>query len=237
MTKITGRTLDPAFEIHLALYQALTGNEEHQKAFKQVSPDFFDLIIIDECHRGSASEDSAWREILDYFSSATQIGMTATPKETHEVSNSDYFGDPIYTYSLKEGIEDGFLAPYKVVRVDIDVDLQGWRPVRGQSDLNGELIDDRIYNQKDFDRTMVIDERTELVAKTITDYLKRTNPMDKTIVFCEDIPHAERMRRALINLNPEMVKRNDKYVMKITGDDEEGKGQLQNFSDKKKNGR
>ncbi|EAM1211894.1 DEAD/DEAH box helicase [Salmonella enterica] len=234
MTKITGRTLDPAFEIHLALYQALTGNEEHQKAFKQVSPDFFDLIIIDECHRGSASEDSAWREILDYFSSATQIGMTATPKETHEVSNSDYFGDPIYTYSLKEGIEDGFLAPYKVVRVDIDVDLQGWRPVRGQSDLNGELIDDRIYNQKDFDRTMVIDERTELVAKTITDYLKRTNPMDKTIVFCEDIPHAERMRRALINLNPEMVKRNDKYVMKITGDDEEGKGQRQNFSDKKK---
>ncbi|EJF4646907.1 DEAD/DEAH box helicase family protein [Salmonella enterica] len=234
MTKITGRTLDPAFEIHLALYQALTGNEEHQKAFKQVSPDFFDLIIIDECHRGSASEDSAWREILDYFSSATQIGMTATPKETHEVSNSNYFGDPIYTYSLKEGIEDGFLAPYKVVRVDIDVDLQGWRPVRGQSDLNGELIDDRIYNQKDFDRTMVIDERTELVAKTITDYLKRTNPMDKTIVFCEDIPHAERMRRALINLNPEMVKRNDKYVMKITGDDEEGKGQLQNFSDKKK---
>ncbi|ENY6360716.1 EcoAI/FtnUII family type I restriction enzme subunit R [Salmonella enterica] len=234
MTKITGRTLDPAFEIHLALYQALTGNEEHQKAFKQVSPDFFDLIIIDECHRGSASEDSAWREILDYFSSATQIGMTATPKETHEVSNSDYFGDPIYTYSLKEGIEDGFLAPYKVVRVDIDVDLQGWRPVHGQSDLNGELIDDRIYNQKDFDRTMVIDERTELVAKTITDYLKRTNPMDKTIVFCEDIPHAERMRRALINLNPEMVKRNDKYVMKITGDDEEGKGQLQNFSDKKK---
>ncbi|EBC1075763.1 DEAD/DEAH box helicase family protein [Salmonella enterica] len=234
MTKITGRTLDPAFEIHLALYQALTGNEEHQKAFKQVSPDFFDLIIIDECHRGSASEDSAWREILDYFSSATQIGMTATPKETHEVSNSDYFGDPIYTYSLKEGIEDGFLAPYKVVRVDIDVDLQGWRPVRGQSDLNGELIDDRIYNQKDFDRSMVIDERTELVAKTITDYLKRTNPMDKTIVFCEDIPHAERMRRALINLNPEMVKRNDKYVMKITGDDEEGKGQLQNFSDKKK---
>ncbi|EFT0131678.1 DEAD/DEAH box helicase family protein [Salmonella enterica] len=234
MTKITGRTLDPAFEIHLALYQALTGNEEHQKAFKQVSPDFFDLIIIDECHRGSASEDSAWREILDYFSSATQIGMTATPKETHEVSNSDYFGDPIYTYLLKEGIEDGFLAPYKVVRVDIDVDLQGWRPVRGQSDLNGELIDDRIYNQKDFDRTMVIDERTELVAKTITDYLKRTNPMDKTIVFCEDIPHAERMRRALINLNPEMVKRNDKYVMKITGDDEEGKGQLQNFSDKKK---
>lgn len=234
MTKITGRTLDPAFEIHLALYQALTGNEEHQKAFKQVSPDFFDLIIIDECHRGSASEDSAWREILDYFSSATQIGMTATPKETHEISNSDYFGDPIYTYSLKEGIEDGFLAPYKVVRVDIDVDLQGWRPVRGQSDLNGELIDDRIYNQKDFDRTMVIDERTELVAKTITDYLKRTNPMDKTIVFCEDIPHAERMRRALINLNPERVKRNDKYVMKITGDDEEGKGQLQNFSDKKK---
>ncbi|KDU29991.1 DEAD/DEAH box helicase family protein [Escherichia coli 3-373-03_S4_C3] len=234
MTKVSGRTIDPAYEIHLALYQAITGPEEDQKAFKQVAPDFFDLIVIDECHRGSASEDSAWREILDYFSSATQIGLTATPKETHEVSSTDYFGDPVYVYSLKEGIDDGFLAPYKVVRVDIDVDLQGWRPTKGQTDLNGEVIDDRIYNQKDFDRTMVIDERTELVARTITDYLKRTNPMDKTIVFCNDIDHAERMRRALVNLNPEQVKKNDKYVMKITGDDEIGKAQLDNFINPKK---
>lgn len=234
MTKVSGRTIDPAYEIHLALYQAITGPEEDQKAFKQVAPDFFDLIVIDECHRGSASEDSAWREILDYFSSATQIGLTATPKETHEVSSTDYFGDLVYVYSLKEGIEDGFLAPYKVVRVDIDVDLQGWRPTKGQTDLNGEVIDDRIYNQKDFDRTMVIDERTELVARTITDYLKRTNPMDKTIVFCNDIDHAERMRRALVNLNPEQVKKNDKYVMKITGDDEIGKAQLDNFINPKK---
>ncbi|MDF4792247.1 DEAD/DEAH box helicase family protein, partial [Vibrio parahaemolyticus] len=168
MTKVTGRTVDPAYEIHLALYQALTGPEEHQKAYKQVDPDFFDLIVVDECHRGSAAEDSAWREILEYFGSATQIGLTATPKETDIVSNTEYFGDAIYTYSLKQGIEDGFLAPYKVVRVDIDVDLQGWRPTKGQVDKHGEVIEDRIYNQKDCDRTMVIDERTELVAQTIT---------------------------------------------------------------------
>ncbi|TCN79305.1 type I restriction enzyme R subunit [Vibrio crassostreae] len=234
MTKITGRKVDPAFEVHLALYQALTGPEEEQKAYKQVDPNFFDLIIIDECHRGSASEDSAWREILEYFSSATQVGLTATPKETDEVSNIEYFGDPIYTYSLKEGIEDGFLAPYKVVRVDIDVDVQGWRPTKGQTDKNGEVIEDRIYNQKDFDRTMVIDERTELVAQTITNYLKRTDPMAKTIVFCNDIDHADRMRRALVNLNPEQVKKNDKYVMKITGDDDIGKDQLDNFINPKK---
>ena len=229
MTKITGRSLDPAYEIHLALYQALTGPEEYQKAFKQVDPNFFDLIVIDECHRGSAAEDSAWREILDYFSSATQIGLTATPKETDEVSNTDYFGEPVYTYSLKEGIEDGFLAPYKVVRVDLDIDALGWRPTEGQVDKYGELIEDRIYNIKDFDRTLVIDERTELVAKTLSSYLQRTDPMAKTIVFCNDINHAERMRRALINLNPEQVKKNEKYVMKITGDDEAGKAQLDNF--------
>ncbi|MUK65236.1 EcoAI/FtnUII family type I restriction enzme subunit R [Aliivibrio fischeri] len=234
MTKITGRTVDPSFEIHLALYQALTGPEESQKAYKQVDPNFFDLIIIDECHRGSAAENSAWREILEYFESATQVGLTATPKETDEVSNTDYFKEPVYTYSLKEGIEDGFLAPYKVIRVDLDVDLQGWRPTKDQTDNNGELIQDRIYNQKDFDRTMVIDERTELVAKTITDYLKRTDPMAKTIVFCNDIDHAERMRRAIANLNPEQMAKNDKYVMKITGDDELGKGQLDNFINPKK---
>ncbi|OCH03397.1 EcoAI/FtnUII family type I restriction enzme subunit R [Aliivibrio fischeri] len=234
MTKITGRTVDPSFEIHLALYQALTGPEESQKAYKQVDPNFFDLIIIDECHRGSAAENSAWREILEYFESATQVGLTATPKETDEVSNTDYFKEPVYTYSLKEGIEDGFLAPYKVIRVDLDVDLQGWRPTKDQIDNNGELIQDRIYNQKDFDRTMVIDERTELVAKTITDYLKRTDPMAKTIVFCNDIDHAERMRRAIANLNPDQMAKNDKYVMKITGDDELGKGQLDNFINPKK---
>ncbi len=234
MTKISGRTVDPAYEIHLALYQALTGPEESQKAYKQVDPDFFDLIIIDECHRGSAADDSAWREILEYFSSATQVGLTATPKETEEVSNTDYFGDPVYGYSLKQGIEDGFLAPYKVVRVDIDIDLQGWRPTKSQVDKKGETLDDRIYNQKDFDRTLVVDERTELVAQTITSYLQRTDPMAKTIVFCNDIDHADRMRRALVNLNPEQVAKNEKYVMKITGDDEIGKAQLDNFINPKK---
>lgn len=234
MTKITGRKVDPAYEVHLALYQALTGNEEHQKAYKQVDPNFFDLIIIDECHRGSAAEDSAWREILEYFKSATQIGLTATPKETHEVSNIDYFGEPVYMYSLKEGIEDGFLAPYKVVRVDIDVDLQGWRPTKGLIDKHGHEVEDRIYNQKDFDKSLVIDERTQLVAETISNYLKRTDPLAKTIVFCNDIDHAERMRRALVNCNPEQVAKNEKYVMKITGDDEIGKAQLDNFINPKK---
>jgi type I restriction enzyme R subunit len=234
MTKITGRKVDPAYEVHLGIYQALTGPEEHQKAFKDVSKDFFDLIVIDECHRGSADEESAWREILEYFDSATQIGLTATPKETNEVSNIDYFGKPVYTYSLKEGIEDGFLSPYKVIRVDIDIDAQGWRPEKDQVDKNGELIKDRIYNQKDFDRTLIIDERTELVAETITAYLKRTDPMAKTIVFCNDINHADRMRRALANLNPEQMAINEKYVMKITGDDELGKNQLENFMNPKK---
>jgi len=234
MTKIQGRKVDPAYEIHLALYQALTGPEESQKAYKQVNRNFFDLIVIDECHRGSAAEDSSWREILEYFSSATQIGMTATPKETEEVSNTDYFGTPTYTYSLKEGIEDGFLAPYKVIRVDIDVDAFGWRPQEGQVDDKGEVIDDRIYNDKDFDRTIVIDERTDLVAKTISSYLQRTDPMAKTIIFCNDIDHADRMRRAIIKYNPEQVKKNDKYVMKITGDDEIGKGQLSYFINPKK---
>ncbi len=234
MTKVTGRTVDPAYEIHLALYQALTGPEEQQKAYKQVDPDFFDLIVVDECHRGSAAEDSAWREILEYFGSATQIGLTATPKETEDVSNIDYFGEPVYTYSLKEGIEDGFLAPYKVVRVTLDIDADGFRPNKGQVDKHGNEIKDRVYNQKDFDRTMVIDERTQVVAETITAYLKRTDPMAKTIVFCNDIDHAERMRRALVNLNKDQVAKNEKYVMKITGDDEAGKAQLDNFINPKK---
>lgn len=162
------------------------------------------------------------------------MGLTATPKETEEVSNIDYFGEPVYTYSLKEGIEDGFLAPYKVVRVDIDVDVQGWRPLKGQLDKYGKEIEDRIYNLKDFDRTLVIDERTMLVTQTITDYLKRTNPMDKTIVFCNDIDHADRMRHALVILNAEQVLKNEKYVMNITGDDDIGKAQLKNFIDPKK---
>ncbi|MTI78200.1 MAG: DEAD/DEAH box helicase [Marinobacter sp.] len=229
MTKVTNRTVDPSYEIYLSLYQAVTGSEDEQNIYKQFSPDFFDLVVIDECHRGSASVDSAWRQILDYFSAATHIGLTATPKETKEVSNIDYFGEPVYTYSLKQGIEDGFLAPYKVVRIDLDRDLQGWRPSKGQTDKHGELIDDRIYNQKDFDRTLVLVKRTEVVARKVTEFLKQTDPYQKTIVFCEDIDHAERMRQALVNLNPAQVNENRKYVMRITGDEQEGKAELDNF--------
>ena len=231
MTKIVNRQANKAFEIYLSLYQAVTGSEEEQNIYKQFSPDFFDLIVIDECHRGSAAEDSAWREILDYFSSATHIGLTATPKETKEVSNITYFGDPVYTYSLRQGIDDGFLAPYKVVRIDIDKDLQGWRPEKGQTDKNGNLIEDRIYNQQDFDRTLVLEKRTELVARKITEFLTATDPFAKTIVFCEDIDHAERMRQALTNLNPQRIAENRKYVMRITGDEQEGKAELDNFID------
>jgi type I restriction enzyme R subunit len=231
MTKITGRKVDTSYEIFLSLYQAITGPEESQKAYKNFSPDFFDLIVIDECHRGSAADDSAWREILDYFNTATHIGLTATPKETEEISNVTYFGEPVYTYSLKQGIDDGFLAPYKVVRIDLDKDLQGWRPTKGQYDKNGEMIEDRIYNQQDFDRTIVIEERTQLVAKIISDHLKATDPMAKTIVFCQDIDHANRMRQALVNENPKQIAKNRKYVMKITGDDAEGKAELDNFID------
>ena len=231
MTKIEKRQANKAYEIYLSLYQAVTGNEEEKNIYKQFSPDFFDLIVVDECHRGSAAEDSAWREILDYFSSATQIGMTATPKETKDVSNIHYFGPPVYTYSLKQGIEDGFLAPYKVIRIDIDKDLEGWRPTKGQVDKHGNLIEDRIYNQKDFDRNLILEARTDLVAQKITEYLRATDPYAKTIVFCEDIDHAERMRQALVNLNPDLVKENRKYVMRITGDEQEGKAELDNFID------
>ena len=229
MTKISKRQIDKSYEIYLSLYQAVTGTDEEQNIYKQFSPDFFDLIVIDECHRGSAAEDSAWREILAYFSSATHIGLTATPKETKEVSSITYFGDPVYSYSLKQGIEDGFLAPYKVIRIDIDRDLQGWRPSTGQVDKRGQVIEDRIYNQKDMDRTLVLEKRTELVAKKITEFLTATDPFAKTIVFCDDIDHAERMRQALVNLNPERVKENRKYVMRITGDEQEGKAELDNF--------
>lgn len=229
MTKIKKRQANKSYEIYLSLYQAVTGNEEEKNIYKQFSPDFFDLIVVDECHRGSAAEDSAWHEILTYFSSATQIGLTATPKETKEVSNIDYFGDPIYTYSLKQGIEDGFLAPYKVVRIDIDKDIAGWRPDKGMVDKHGNKIEDRIYNQKDFDKILVLEKRTELVAKKVSDFLRQTNRFDKTIIFCENIDHAERMRQALVNENSDLAAKNHKYVMRITGDNEEGKAELDNF--------
>ncbi|MDM1695943.1 DEAD/DEAH box helicase family protein [Thiopseudomonas alkaliphila] len=229
MTKIQKRQANKSYEIYLSLYQAVTGNEEEKNIYKQFSPDFFDLIVIDECHRGSAAADSAWRDILEYFSSATQIGLTATPKETKEVSNIDYFGEPIYTYSLRQGIDDGFLAPYKVVRIDLDRDLTGWRPDKGMTDKHGNEIEDRIYNQKDFDKTLVLEQRTHLVAKKITEFLKQTNRFDKAIVFCENIDHAERMRQALVNENADLVAQNSKYIMRITGDNEEGKAELDNF--------
>lgn len=229
MTKITKRQINKSYEVYLSLYQAVTGTEEESNIYKQFSPDFFDLIVIDECHRGSAKEDSAWREILAYFSSATHIGLTATPKETKDTSNIEYFGEPVYTYSLKQGIEDGFLAPYKVIRVDFDIDLQGWRPKKGQKDKYGNLIEDRIYNQKDIDKNVVFDERTWLVAMKITEFLQKTGEYQKTIVFCNDIDHAERMRQALVNLNPQRAQESSKYVMRITGDDNEGKAELDNF--------
>lgn len=229
MTKITNRKVDKSFEIFLAIYQAITGTEEAKDIFKQFSPDFFDLIVVDECHRGSAAADSAWREVLDYFASATQLGLTATPKETTEISTSHYFGDPVYAYSLKQGIEDGFLAPYKVVRIDLDKDLTGWRPEKGKTDKFGVEIADRVYNQKDFDRNLVLEKRTEMVARKLTEFLAATGVYSKTIVFCEDIDHAERMRQALVNANPELCAKNRKYVMRITGDSDEGKAELDPF--------
>ncbi len=223
MTKIKNRKVNKAFEVYLALYQAISGTDEQADIFRQFSPDFFDLIVVDECHRGSAADNSAWRVILDYFASATQIGLTATPKETVDVSTTHYFGEAVYTYSLRQGIEDGFLAPYKVVRVDLDRDLAGWRPEKGKRDKHGEEIKDRIYNQKDFDRSLVLEQRTAIVGRKVTEFLKATDRFDKTIVFCEDIDHAERMRVALVNENGDLCAQNRKYVMRITGDNDEGK--------------
>lgn len=232
MTKVKNRNVDKSYEIYMALYQGLSGNEDWKNIYKQFSKNFFDLVIVDECHRGSAKEDSAWREILEYFKSATQIGLTATPKETKNVSNIDYFGKPIYTYSLKQGIEDGFLAPYKVVKVSIDRDIEGWRPKKGQKDKYGYEVEDRIYNSKDFDRNLVIDERTQIVAKKVSEFLRNSGDIyAKTIVFCVDIDHAERMRLALINENVDEIRKNPKYVMKITGDDEIGKKEVDGFID------
>ena len=226
------RRIDTSYEVYLGLYQALTGPEERQKVFRQFSPGFFDLIVIDECHRGSAAEDSAWREILDYFSSATHLGLTATPRETAYVSNIGYFGEPVYTYSLKQGIRDGFLAPYKVVKVHIDRDVQGYRPELGQLDRDGHEVEDRIYNAKDFDRSLVLDERTKLVARKLSQFLKESGDrFQKTMVFCVDQEHAARMRQALINENTDLVAENHRYVMRITGGDSEGQTQLGNFID------
>lgn len=229
MTVIKKKQIDKSYEIYLALYQGLTNYDEDKDAYREFSPDFFDLIVIDEAHRGSAAEDSAWREILDYFGSATHVGLTATPKETKEVSNIEYFGEPVYTYSLKEGIEDGFLAPYKVIRVGLNVDLEGYEPEAGKKDKFGNDVDNRIYNRKDFDKSLVIDERTEAVALKVTEFLNKHDRFDKTIVFCTDIDHASRMRSAIANLNSDLMVQNPKYVMQITGDNDEGKRELDNF--------
>jgi type I restriction enzyme, R subunit len=231
MTKVKHREVDKSYEIYMALYQSLTGGDEWKNVYKEFSPDFFDCIVIDECHRGSAPEDTQWREILEYFKGATHIGLTATPKETKEVSNIAYFGKPIYTYSLKQGIEDGFLAPYKVIRITLDKDVEGWRPTMGQKDKYDYDIPDHIYNMRDYDRDLVIDNRTKIVAFKVTEYLKNTDRYGKTIVFCQDIEHAERIRMALINYNQDMVAENSKYVLKITGDDDLGKKELDNFID------
>ena len=233
MTKIENRTVEKSYEIYLSLYQAVTGTDEAQNIYRQFSRDFFDLVVIDECHRGSAAEDSAWREILDYFNSAIHLGLTATPKETEEVSNITYFGEPVYTYSLRQGIDDGFLAPYKVIRVDLDKDL-GWRPPVGTVDKLGQVVEDRIYNQSDMNRTLVLTQRDVAVAARITEFLRATDRMAKTIVFCEDIDHAARMRQALINANPDLAAANPKYVMQITGDNAEGKLELDNFINPRK---
>ena len=230
MTKVENKQLDSSYEIYLALYQQLAG-DEGVEPFKQFKPEFFDLILIDECHRGSAKEESAWRKILEYFSGATQIGMTATPIETKEASSQTYFGEAIYEYSLKQGINDGFLAPYKVIRIGLDKDLVGYRPEAGKHDDNGYEIEDREYNIKDFDRTLVLDERTKVIAKKVTEFLKKTDRFSKTIVFCVDVEHAERMRQALIAENKDLWTENHKYIMRITGDNAEGKAQLDNFID------
>jgi type I restriction enzyme, R subunit len=230
MHKITNREIKKNYEIYLALYQAVTGKEEWKQIYRQFPADFFDLIVIDECHRGSAAEDSAWREVLDYFTAAAHLGLTATPKETKDVSNTNYFGEPVYTYSLKQGIEDGFLAPYKVIRIATDVDAVGYTPEKGKVDKLGQAVEQRQYNTKDFDRNLVLEKRTKLVASRVWEYLKATDPMAKTIVFCDDQDHAERMRQELVKLIPAAAS-NRRYVMRITGDDNEGKAQLSYFID------
>ena len=229
MTVVKHRQIDKSYEIYMALYQGLSGTDEAANVYKQFSRDFFDLIVIDECHRGSAKDDSSWREILNYFQNATHIGLTATPKETETTSNSEYFGDPVYTYTLRQGIDDGFLAPYRVLRIALNVDSEGWRPEQGKTDKDGNEIEDRIYNRRDFDKNLVIEERTNIVAKKLTEFLKGYDRFAKTIVFCVDIDHAERMRTALARHNADLVAENYKYIMQITGDNDEGKRELDNF--------
>lgn len=232
MTKIKGRYLDSAYELYFSLYHQLAG-EDGDEPFRDFKPEFFDLVIVDECHRGSAKEESKWRKILDYFSSATHIGMTATPKETSSVSNSSYFGKPVYTYSLKQGIDDGFLAPYKVIRVGLNKDISGYTPEKGKLDKYGNPVEEKDYKLKDFDRELVIDERTETVARRITEFLKVNDRYAKTIVFCVDTEHAARMRQALINLNSDMVKENSRYVVRITHDEYDKDNDLEDFTDVK----
>ena len=215
-------------EVYFSLYQQLVGDDDKEHFSKLFAPDFFDLIIVDECHRGSAKEESRWRRILEYFNSATQIGMTATPKETKYISNLSYFGEPIYMYSLKEGIEDGFLAPFKVINIMTDIG-DGWRPRKGQRDIYGNEIEDRIYTNSDYDYNIIIEDRIQQVASEITRYLKSTDRMAKTIVFCATEDAAERMRQALVNLNYDMVKENPDYVVRITGSDDYGKKKLDYF--------
>lgn len=228
MTVIKHKQIDTAYNIYLSLYQGLSDSDDDD-AYKQFSPEFFDLVVVDECHRGSAREDSKWREILEYFKAATHIGLTATPKETKEVSSTEYFGDPLYTYSLKQGIDDGFLAPYKVIKVTLDIDAEGWRPPKGFRDKEGKLVEDRLYNRTDFDKHLVVDERRQRVAQKITEFLMGSDRFSKTIVFCVDIEHAEGMRKELANANADLVSVNSKYVMQITGDNEEGKRHLDAF--------
>lgn len=228
MTVIKNKQIDTAYNVYLALYQGLSDNNDTD-AYKQFSPEFFDLVVVDECHRGSAREDSKWREILEYFKGATHIGLTATPKETKQVSSSEYFGDPLYTYSLKQGIDDGFLAPYKVIKVTLDIDAEGWRPPKGFKDKEGNVVEDRIYNRSDFDKVLVVEERRKLVAQKITEFLKGSDRFAKTIVFCVDIEHAGGMRQELVNTNGDQIATNSKYVMQITGDNEEGKRHLDAF--------
>lgn len=229
MTKVKNHKLNSSYDVFFSLYQQLISPDADKQPYTDLDPNFFDLIFVDECHRGSAKEDSEWREILEYFKSATQIGMTATPKETKKVSNIHYFGKPIYTYSLKQGIRDGFLAPYKVIRILTDIDADGYRPEKGKLDVFGNPVEDRIYNTLDFDKNIIIDERTDIVASKITEYLKKTNRFNKTIVFCVNTDHASRLRQSLVNCNSDLVAEDPNYVVRITGNDFEGKALLDDF--------
>lgn len=231
MTKISGGLVDKSYEVYLALYQALVTPGDTPNLFTQFSPDFFDLVIVDECHRGSAADDSTWRAVLEYFQSAIQIGLTATPKETAEISSSGYFGEPVYTYSLRDGIDDGFLAPFTVRRVDLDKDLGGWRPTLGQVDRFGQEVPDRTYTSRDYDRSVILDRRSPVVASVISEFLARRDRFGKTIVFCEDVDHAERMRQELVNANADLASAHNKYVTRITGDSEYGAIDLEAFMD------